>query len=58
VAGVPAALYVLEESTDLLHWTGVCTNQGGPFEYRWPVSPGSTCFIRANIRSGRTGALL
>jgi len=54
VAGVPDALYVLEESSDLLHWSGVCTNQGGPFEYRWPVSPGPPRFLRAKIDSGST----
>lgn len=50
--GVPAAAYVLEGSTNLLAWTSLHTNTGGPCTFTNQVAPGETRFFRVRVLSG------
>ena len=50
--GVPAAIYVLESSTNLLHWTSIRTNIGGPCTFTNTISDAVAGFFRARVVSG------
>lgn len=54
--GVPAATYVLESSTNLVQWTSVRTNVGGPCTFTNSVGVGEVRFFRTRILSGAINA--